>query len=329
MATSPTELHPKLETVVRKFLPAETTLTDIRPLTGGATAETWCFNVNDGTEERRYVLRMAHGAEQISTGVDKDTEALVQKAAVDEGVLAAPVRYLLSAEDQLGSGYIMDMIPGETVPQKILRRDEFAPARQLMTRQCGEILSKLHAVPLAKLPALKDLSAEPQLRETLTTYQSFNERSPVFELAFRWLQKHTQANRPKTLVHGDFRNGNLIVDPSEGIRTVLDWELVHVGDPMEDLGWLCVNSWRFGNSDKAVGGFGNREELFAAYEAAGGESVDAEAVKFWEIFGILKWGVICLYQTFSHLDGKEPSVERAAIGRRVSETEIDLIEALS
>ena len=78
-------------------------------------------------------------------------------------------------------------------------------------------------------------------------------------------------------MHGDFRHGNLIIGP-DGVRAVLDWELAHLGDPMEDLGWICVNSWRFGEIDKPVGGFGTREELFAGYEAAG-RRVDPERVE--------------------------------------------------
>lgn len=97
---------------------------------------------------------------------------------------------------------------------------------------------------------------------------------------------------------------------------------------MEDLGWICVNSWRFGNIDLPVGGFGDREQLFAGYEAAGGEKIDPEAVHFWEFFGTLKWGFACILQAFTHLMGAKRSVELAAIGRRVSETEIDLLNLL-
>ena len=68
-------------------------------------------------------------------------------------------------------------------------------------------------------------------------------------------------------MHGDFRLGNLLVGP-DGLRAVLDWELASLGDPMEDLGWLCTRAWRWGNDDLAVGGFGTREDLFAAYESA-------------------------------------------------------------
>ena len=130
-----------------------------------------------------------------------------------------------------------------------------------------------------------------------------------------------------TLVHGDFRHGNLIIGP-DGVRAVLDWELAHLGDPMEDLGWICVNSWRFGEIDKPVGGFGSREDLFAGYEAAG-RRVDPERVMFWEVMGTLRWGVMCCGMMQRFRTGPEHSMERAMIGRRSSETEIDLLRLLA
>jgi hypothetical protein len=129
-----------------------------------------------------------------------------------------------------------------------------------------------------------------------------------------------------TLVHNDFRNGNLMVTP-RGVTAVLDWELAHVGDPMRDLGWLCTNSWRFG-SPLPVGGFGRREDLFAGYEEETGSVVDASAVKFWEAFGSFWWSIVCLEMAMFHRHGSDDSVERAAIGRRTSEGQIDCVNLL-
>jgi aminoglycoside phosphotransferase (APT) family kinase protein len=78
------------------------------------------------------------------------------------------------------------------------------------------------------------------------------------------------------LVHGDFRHGNLMVHAERGLAAVLDWELAHLGDPMEDLGWICVNSWRFGNIDKPVGGFGEYADLFAGYELREGPKMGTD-----------------------------------------------------
>ena len=135
----------------------------------------------------------------------------------------------------------------------------------------------------------------------------------MFELAFRWLRARLPSAAAPALVHGDYRIGNVIFGP-EGVRTILDWELCHLGDPAEDLGWLCVRAWRFGSDDKPAGGIGTREELFAAYERGGGAPVDPLRVRFWEVFGNPKWAIIHV-QAKTHLDGMVRSVELAAIGR--------------
>jgi aminoglycoside phosphotransferase (APT) family kinase protein len=151
----------------------------------------------------------------------------------------------------------------------------------------------------------------------------FGQPHPTFELALRWLEERRPPPAATALVHGDFRHGNLIVGP-DGVRAVIDWELAHLGDPMEDLGWLCVKAWRFG-VDRPVGGFGDYEELFASYQEASGRPVDPDVVRWWEVMGTLKWGIMCIAQAFTHLSGTVRSVELAAIGRRVCENEWDLL----
>ena len=127
-------------------------------------------------------------------------------------------------------------------------------------------------------------------------------------------------------MHGDFRLGNVIVG-ADGLAAVIDWELAHLGDPMEDLGWLCVKAWRFGGRPP-VAGLGGYEELFAAYAEAGGGTVDPDVVRWWEVLGTWKWGVMCILQASAHLRGLVRSHELAAIGRRVCENEHDLFLAL-
>src|SRR5690606_35893920 len=138
-------------------------------------------------------------------------------------------------------------------------------------------------------------------------------------------------NRPpasgrRTVVHGDFRNGNLMIDEN-GVTGVLDWELTHLGDPAEDLGWLCVKAWRFG-SPHPVGGFGPREDLLAGYAAAGGTPPTPEELRWWEVFGTLRWTILCRLQAERFLSGADRSIEYAVLGRRVCEQEFDLLLAL-
>jgi aminoglycoside phosphotransferase (APT) family kinase protein len=239
------------------------------------------------------------------------------------------VFYVLEPQAGLGTGFIMDRVAGETIPRKILRDEQFASIRPKLASQLGGILALIHGLPLLQLPELRRMTAAAEIAELERDIHAFDWPRPVFELALRWLRDR-DPGLPEhvTLVHGDFRHGNLIIGP-DGVRAVLDWELAHLGDPMEDLGWICVNSWRFGEIDKPVGGFGSREELFAGYEEATGHPVDPDRVMFWEVMGTLRWGVMCCGMMQRFRTGPEHSVERAMIGRRASETEIDLLRLLA
>ena len=248
--------------------------------------------------------------------------------AFDAGVPSPRVLHVLQPQDELGTGFMMARVEGETIPRKILRDAQFAEARPKLARQIGGILAGIHGLDLAQLPKLRGMTAAKEIGDLERDYRSFEWPRPVFELALRWLRERDPGpSREMTLVHGDFRHGNLIIGP-DGVRAVLDWELAHAGDPMEDLGWVCVNSWRFGEIDKPVGGFGTREELFAGYEASG-RRVDPDRVKFWEVMGTLRWGVMCCGMMRHFRIGPEHSIERAMIGRRSSETEIDLLRLLA
>jgi aminoglycoside phosphotransferase (APT) family kinase protein len=146
------------------------------------------------------------------------------------------------------------------------------------------------------------------------------------EFVRNWLLESKPPSVTPRIVHGDFRLGNMIVGPN-GLRAVIDWELAHLGDPMEDLGWLCVKAWRFGGA-APVAGLGEYEQLFESYEAAGGGRVNPAIVHWWEVLGTWKWAIMCIIQASVHLSGAARSHELAAIGRRVCENEYDLLTTL-
>jgi len=318
-------------------------IVNLRLMTGGASRQTWSFDAviehgNGKSETLALVLRMDPRKE--AGLMSRETEFAVVKAAHEEGVPVAKVR--LMGDESLGApGFLMERVEGETIARKLLRDDGYAEARKLMTGQLGAILARIHAVPVEK-HALGDLQtpitgrspAETEVDRFEATYRAITpEPHPAFELAFRWLRQHLPAAPEPTLVHGDYRIGNVIFGP-EGVRAIIDWELAHIGDPMEDLGWICVRSWRFGSDDKPVGGIGTREELWAAYEAAGGRNVDREAVRWWELFGNLRWGIICIGQARRAMEstpkegGAGARLELLTIGRRTAETEWELLELM-
>src|SRR5262249_32293841 len=134
---------------------------------------------------------------------------------------------------------------------------------------------------------------------------ALGEPHPALELALRWLRGRATACGRLVLAHGDFRVGNLMVGPA-GLVGVFDWEFAHIGGPASDVAWPCVRSWRFGNDRLRLGGVGDEEEFFAAYERAGGP-VDREAVRWWEVAGNLRWAVGCVAQANRHLSGQAES----------------------
>lgn len=304
-------------------------VTDARPLTGGAASATWHLSLErpDGGQNQA-ILRLGQGTEQFSAGLDKASEAAVVRAAHASGIPAPDILFVLDDSDELGEGYAMACLPGEALPMKLLRQPDYRDALKGLTTQCAQALAQIHAIDTMVIAGLPTFTASEQLGLLERLYQGYQQPLPVFELTARWLRKHQPTPATPALVHGDFRMGNLLVTPDAGLTGVLDWELAHRGDPMEDLGWLCVNSWRFGNRDRPVGGFGDRAALYQSYQQAGGRPVDPGRVFYWELFGVYKWGVICLYMSHLHLDGQHVSLEHAAIGRRVSETEIDMLDML-
>jgi aminoglycoside phosphotransferase (APT) family kinase protein len=323
-ASGSQEFHDRLESLARRHFGDTARIAELKALTGGASAETWRFDVNTSQARIALILQRSAGTQQFEASLDRAIQGRVQAAAYDGGVPVARVRLICDELDNLGDGYVMDRIEGETLGPRILKQAEFAGARAGMTQQCGEILARIHGIGTHTLPPLPVRAARDSLDSMCAIYRRCGVELPVFELALQWLEDHLPAPHSMALVHGDFRLGNLMVGP-EGIRAVLDWEMAHIGDPIEDFGWICVPSWRFGQLDNEVGGFGQLRELIACYESAGGQGVDCKRIEFWQVLGCLKWGLICLFFAFQYLNGDVRAIERAVIGRRTSETELDLL----
>jgi len=299
------------------------TVEGLTRLSGGASRETWSFDaVGTGGSRSELVLRRDPPGRPGEPGA-MSREARVIAAARAAG-LAVPEVLLSTAEPDLWgtAGLVMRRVAGETIARRILRDAAYRQARKVLVRQVGEFAAGLHALEVAGyLPAPDPVAS---LRARLA---AFEQASPVFELALRTLEAESPPDREPVIVHGDLRLGNLIVGP-DSLLAVIDWELVHAGNPAEDLGWFCVKAWRFG-VDAPAAGLGSREELLAAYLAAGGAGITMDELRWWEIFGTLRWGVICLEQGQAHLSGAHRSVELAAVGRRVCEQEWDLLLLLA
>jgi len=322
----------ELEAALRRLQGFEK-LVGCERLSAGASRETYRLNVVMNGVSRPLALRRAAGDAPSAAGggLAPGDESRLFAAARHAGVPGPEVLLVLEPGDRLGSGFVMEWISGETLGGRILRSADLAAARVRLARQCGEILARLHAIDVRATGLegrLETFTPEAIVRRTHSAYLVLDTPQPMIDFTAMWLLRNLPANRSLTLVHGDFRNGNLIVQPETGLAAVLDWELAHIGDPMRDLGWLMTRSWRFGHNARAVGGFGEAEELFAGYEAVSGTTVDRRSVAFWEVFGSFWWSVGALSMGQSFRSGADRSVERPVIGRRSSECQIDCVNML-
>jgi aminoglycoside phosphotransferase (APT) family kinase protein len=313
----------QLQTAVARHIGAPGTIHDLQRLTGGANKTTWSFDADVAGERAQFILQLASARANdadnplagVSPHLTADEDARLMIAAVKAGVPAPRVRAILQPEDGLGGGYVTERVAGETLATKILRDERFAGARATMAKQCGTILAAIHRIPVAEVPFLMRLTPAEHIAAQRRIIEYFGFHSPALELGLKWAEKNVPRNARHSVVHGDFRAGNFIVR-EDGIRCVLDWEIGQSGDPMQDLGWVCVKTWRFGGK-KPVGGFGTREDLFEAYEKASGQSVDPAHVRFWEAYGSVRWGIGCLSMGLRGME--EVGIERCAIGRRIEE----------
>lgn len=335
MADSELSLH-----LVEALAPrlGQVAIQDLTRLTGGASRETWSFDAVDSEGLRsRLILQREQGGTALGLPFVREDHLLraatrvgvpVAEIVVDSVDCAALTAVSGATPDAAidvgwGGARITRRVDGEALAPKIVRSDEFAAARTVLIGQLAQALAAIHSIPPDEFA---DLAGEDPVEQIRSGLELLGIESPAFELALGWLDVNRPRRERATMVHGDFRIGNMIVDQS-GLRAVLDWELAHVGDPVEDLGWLCVRAWRFGGPG-VVGGIGELDDLLTAYRDASGFKVTEDHIRWWIVAGTLRWGLICAVQASRHLDGHVRSVELAAIGRRIAENEHDLLDLL-
>ncbi len=274
------------------------TVDGLHPMTGGASRETWAFDAVDSDGVRHELVLRRDPPGRPSAPGSMTNEAAAMRAARAAGV---PVPEVLRSDEAPapwgGAGIVMARVSGEAVARRILRDERFARARSRLVAQCGASLAMVHSLDPAEV--FGPVRGDDPVTGLRALFDALGAEVPTFEWALGWLHRNRPAPTDVVVAHGDFRLGNLLVD-DDGLAAVLDWELVHPSAPLEDLGWLCVRAWRFGG-EGAVAGLGEREELIGAYEAGGGVPVDRAALAWWEVYGTLRWGAICLTQSAVHL----------------------------
>ena len=305
-------------------------------LSGGASRETWSFVAlkSNGASQSlilkrdpmdRQVDKKFEGVPEGRLGVDRHTEGRLIQLAYEAGTPEPIVPFFLHPDEHTTPGFFTHRLNGDTLGRRILREDDYAQARSKLAFQVGHAAARFHGIERKMLPLMQGMPVAEELNHYRRIMDSFNQPHASFEYGFSWLEERLElAGDRYSLCHGDFRNGNIVVD-EDGLAGVLDWESAHLGNPSADLGWMCVQAWRYGHNDKIVGGFGSVSQLLDGYEAGGGIRISIDEISFWQTFGTLRWGILCMILGFTHLDGDQRTVEYAAIGRRAAETEYDLM----
>lgn len=323
----------RLETFIADQMDATVHITDLTPLAGGASRDSWAITAQIDGETRKYVMRRDQPTTMNENALTREQEFRLMDAAHHAGVKVARVRWYCGDPDVLELPFfLMDFVPGISIGRKVIKAPELEHARSVLPEQMAEQLALVHTIdpaPLDFLPRLIEgmTPAQQAIHEMVEVLDTLNIHSPPFEFALRWAAQHAPRDEDVTFVHGDFRIGNLLVDHN-GLAAVIDWEFGHIGDPLEEIGYMCMRDWRFGNDHLHMGGLSKRERFITAYEGHSGRTVDRSAVDWWEIMGNIRWGVICMAQADRHLSGRDPSVELASLGRRSAEMQLEALRLI-
>ncbi|GAA5335208.1 MULTISPECIES: phosphotransferase family protein [Thermus] len=317
-----------LEATLRDLLgPGE--VVRLQRLPGGASKEAWAVDYRTGDALHPLFLRRAAGGVIYRGTLSLATEFRILKLAQAHAVrVPEPLAYLPDMEGR--EAFLMRRLEGESIGTRVVRRPEYAKAREQLPLAMAEELAKIHTIPLEKVSFLPAPEAHPWRTALETAYEDLDaleEPHPALEWGLRWLQDHPPRERPLVLVHGDFRVGNLLVD-EEGLVAVLDWEFAHLGDPREDLAWPLVRAWRFGEDAKRLGGVGEVGPFLERYNALTGQDFGEKELFWWEVLGNVRWGLGALKQARRHLNGEERSVELAVLGRLAAEMEYEVLYLL-
>lgn len=301
-------------------------------LSGGAVQQNWELRVAiDGSAHagrHTWVLRTDAPATVASSLPRAHEFAIIRFAHAHQ--LRAP-QPLFLCEDTAVIGrpfFVMEKLPGIAAGHKVVR---LALDRAALARDVAQAAARIHAVKptqtRGELPFLKTHQARDVIGDCRTYLDTLDEPHPVLEWGLRWCERHAPdpGTEETTFVHRDFRTGNYLVHEGH-VAGVLDWEFAALGNPLEDIGWICAKCWCFRHEHHIVGGVADLADFIPAYEAASGRTVSADALRYWQVMAHLRWSIIALQQARRHLSGVEPSLELALTGKIVAELEWEVLQ---
>jgi len=297
----------------------------LEKVVGGSSRETISFEAQWIEEGRKITRSLVIRRDPIASLLETDRE-LEYRLLQSLGSTPVPVpkTYWLEPDERwLERPFcVMEKMPGSPVPVAS-RVGLFAPEdpalRAKIAKQWVEILAHIHTIDWEALGlsflGVPELGTDCACREIDKWEKVIDkhkmEPQPILTEALLWLKSNKPEAGRITLVHGDFKQDNLMFE-NEKITAFLDWEMAHLGDPMEDLGWCCMGFWRQGTH--LICGLLEKEDFFRYYEELTGIEVDEPKVLFYQVLGNVKMAAITLTGAKSFSEGKTRDLALALLG---------------
>lgn len=333
----PSNLDPLATWLARAVGAGRVDIARAERLSGGAVQENWRIDVlvDGGARAGAHSLVLRTDAvARLPMSLDRTRELACIRAAHEAGVMVAEPIAECGDRSVIGAPFaVQRLIRGIAQGRRIVRDPNLARHGPDLARQLGGQLARIHAIrpprdDLAFLPLPEPDAVSAAVAEMRHALDKASVARPALEYVLVWLLANRPAPRPTTLVHGDFRTGNYMIEHSR-LTGILDWEFCHWGDPREDLGWFCARCWRFGNDALTAGGIAHREDLLAGYNAVSDVSIASDELAYWEILAAARWATIALLQGQRFLTGGERSLELALTGLMPAEMELDALDAIA
>jgi aminoglycoside phosphotransferase (APT) family kinase protein len=271
----------------------------LEQISGGASRQTYRFRLsyseNGEARERRLILRRDPAGSLIDT--DRRIEFAAYKAFHGTDVPVPEVLWLEDDPRHLGSPFFIsvEMTGFQTSPTRILM-EPYAAHHEKIAEQKWSILGRITRHDprrLGLVGTMEWVDPDKCWKRELDYWEGVLDSDelipqPIIRAAIRWMRRNPPPPAQKIcVVHGDFRTGNFLYDEQGRIHGILDWEMAHLGDPLEDLGWSLGRVWCWAQDDRR-GGLVSRERAVAIWEQASGLRADPAALHWWELFASVK-----------------------------------------
>ena len=308
-------IAPRLQAYLAEKLKApDLEVANVARISGGASRETYRFRARytkgGKTVERALILRRDPPASLIET--ERSTEYRAYQAFHKEGLpVPEPVALELDGAALDRPFFIMEEIENCQVGG-VLGPDPYGDHREKIGRQFFTHLGHIaaadpKALGLSDFDGAKDVKdcwRHEVARWEKVVNDDEREPQPIVRAAIRWLKKNPPPPAQKiAVVHGDYRNGNFLYDSNGDMRGILDWEMAHLGDPLEDLGWAIDPLWASGDASRP-GCMIARADAIRIWEQASGLRADPKALHWWEIFASFKGAAIWISAACEYAEGR-------------------------